>query len=131
MKNLVVRNYMTASPLTIGHDQPVALAYKLMREHHIRHLPVLDGGQLVGIISLSDLRLTQIEGLNANMVTVEEAMTEEPFTASPDDSLEQTVRTMIEKKYSSAIILEKNVVSGVFTTIDGMKALVELLDKKT
>jgi acetoin utilization protein AcuB len=45
----IVQKYMTTSPHTIGDDQPMALAHQIMREHHIRHLPVLHGSKIVGL----------------------------------------------------------------------------------
>jgi acetoin utilization protein AcuB len=50
-----VDKYMTSHPHTIGVDQPLSLAHKIMTEFRIRHLPVLDGGKLVGVISDRDL----------------------------------------------------------------------------
>jgi acetoin utilization protein AcuB len=52
---LTVERFMTRSPLTIGQDQPLAAAHRMMREHRVRHLPVLDGGMLVGVVSQRDL----------------------------------------------------------------------------
>ena len=43
-----VQKYMTTSPHTIGDDQPMSLAHRMMREHKIRHLPVLRGAKIVG-----------------------------------------------------------------------------------
>ena len=50
-----VREYMSASPVTIGAQRSLAAAEGVMREHGIRHLPALDGGQVVGLLSERDL----------------------------------------------------------------------------
>ena len=50
-----IRDHMTSSPITIGRSQSLADAARRMHEHHIRHLPVLEGGYLFGILSERDI----------------------------------------------------------------------------
>ena len=50
-----LQKYMTTTPHTINKDQPLAYAHKVMRDHKIRHLPVLDGDSLAGMVSIGDL----------------------------------------------------------------------------
>ncbi|AUX27851.1 XRE family transcriptional regulator [Sorangium cellulosum] len=126
-----VKRYMTASPHTIGLAQNLAHAHKVMREHRIRHLPVLDGGALVGVISERDLHLVEtLRDVDPEKVAVEEAMTPVVYTISPDARLDEVSREMAEHKYGSAIVIERGKVVGVFTTTDGMRALAELLEAR-
>jgi acetoin utilization protein AcuB len=102
-----------------------------MSEHRIRHLPVLRGGRLMGVLSDRDVKL--IEGfrdVDATKTTVEEAMTEQPYTVEPDAPLDQVVSTMAEKKLGSAVILQNHKVVGIFTTVDACQALSELLKSR-
>ena len=123
-----INKYMSTSPITAGKDQTLAYAHKLLREHHIRHLPVLDGGHLVGIISDRDLHLVEtLKDVDPQKVTLEDAMTPSPFTVAPDASLDDVVAEMAEKKIGSAVVVDNNKVVGVFTTIDAMSAFAELL----
>ena len=46
---------MTPQPVTIGRKQPLAIAHRMMRAHGVRHLPVLEHGELVGVVSQRDL----------------------------------------------------------------------------
>src|SRR3569832_507271 len=70
-----VRQYMTLAPHTIGCDRTIAEAHELMRTHNIRHLPVLDSGRVVGVVSERDLTLvSSLPGVDAGKVAVEEAM---------------------------------------------------------
>jgi acetoin utilization protein AcuB len=128
MKRLPIRGYMTLAPYTIGVDQPLSAASRTMREHQIRHLPVLAAGKLVGMVTQRDLRLIEsLRDVDPDRVTVEEAMTPEPYCIAPDASLEGVVKEMAEHKYGSAIIVEHEKVVGVFTTIDALRALQGLL----
>ena len=54
-KNPLIETYMSPFAFTIGRDQTIATAHRMMREYEMRHLPVLDGWRLVGIVSLGDI----------------------------------------------------------------------------
>lgn len=54
-----VQKYTTASPYTVGAEQTMERAHGVLREHRVRHLPVLRGGKLAGVESPRDLALTQ------------------------------------------------------------------------
>src|ERR1051325_3110972 len=126
----VVREHMTPSPHTIARTKSMSTARRVMREHDVRHLPVLDGGQIVGIVSERDLLLIEsLPGVNPTNVSVEEAMVQDVFTATPDTPIGEVIETMIDRKLGSAIITEGERVIGVFTTIDALRALHELLER--
>lgn len=123
-----IAQYMTEGAHSIGRDQTIAEAGRRMRAHRIRHLPVLEGGQLVGMLSERDIALVEaLPGVDAEEVSVEEAMSPEPYTVLPATSLDEVVRTMAEKKFGSAVVAENGRVLGVFTTIDALRVLGELL----
>ncbi len=96
-----------------------------MRKHHIRHLPVLDGGKLVGVVSLGDLHLVEtLAEVDPAKVRVEEAMSAEPYTVSPDTPVGDVAAEMAEHRYGCAIVVDEQKVVGVFTTVDALRALV-------
>jgi acetoin utilization protein AcuB len=123
-----IRKYMSTSPHTIGKDQTLAKAHAMLREHKIRHLPVLDGGKLVGIVTDRDLRLIEtLKDVDPEKVTVEDAMSQDVYVVSPESPLDEVARDMAEHKYGSAVVMQNGKVVGIFTTVDGMVALHELL----
>jgi acetoin utilization protein AcuB len=127
---LTIRAFMTASPHTIGIDQPLRVALELMNAHRIRHLPVLQDGELVGLLSKRDLEVAlALPGVDAARVAVEEAMTPDPFAISPDTSLEWIAMEMAEHKYGSTVVVDGKKVVGVFTTVDALRALQEALGR--
>src|SRR5262245_56249812 len=104
MSKLTVRQFMTSSPHTIGADQTLATAHALMRKHGIRHLPVLKGSRLVGMVSHRDLLFIEnIAGVDPARVTVEDAMSEDPFAISPNTSLEWVAMEMAQHNYGSTV----------------------------
>ncbi|MDX2053710.1 MAG: CBS domain-containing protein [Polyangiaceae bacterium] len=123
-----IQKYMTTSPHTIGVDQPMSEAHNMMRRHHIRHLPVLSGGRIVGIVSAGDLHLVEtLADVDPNTVLVEDAMTQEPYCVSPETPLDEVVTTMAAQKYGCAIVAQNHKVVGIFTTVDVCTAFAELL----
>jgi len=123
-----VGEYMTPSPYTIGDDQPLERAHAMMREHQIRHLPVLHGGKLVGIVSMGDLHLLETLGSEElGAVKIEEAMTAEPYVVGPSAPLQKVAAEMAEHKYGTAIVSDGRKVVGIFTTIDALRALTDAL----
>jgi acetoin utilization protein AcuB len=124
----VVDDFMTRSVHTIGAQSPLTEAHRIMNEHAIRHLPVLEGGKLRGVVSMRDLHLIEtLKGVEPKEVAVEEAMAQEAYTVPPGTPLLEVARTMAMHKYGSAVIARDGKVEGIFTTIDALKALEEIL----
>lgn len=124
-----VSEYMTAGPFAVGPREPLANARHLMKKHHIRHLPVCSQGKLIGLVSDRDLELVQsLAHAPPSSITVEDAMTPDPYAPSPDTLLVEALRVMIERKIGSAVIMDGGQVVGIFTSTDAMRALVDLLD---
>lgn len=123
-----IQKYMTTSPHAVGIDQPLTLAHSMMKKHDIRHLPVLNGGQLVGVITDRDLALIEtLRDVDPTEVTVEDAMSTTIYAVEPTTPLDQVVNTMAEHKYGCAVVMQNGHVVGIFTTVDACRALAELL----
>ena len=128
MQFVHVRRYMTKSPLTIDRHLPLKAAEKMMLEHHIRHLPVLDGEKLAGMVALPELSfLAALRGLDPEHLPVGEIATRAPYAVAPEADLYQVVEYFLEHKESAAVVLEEGKVVGVLTLIDALRALMDLL----
>jgi acetoin utilization protein AcuB len=124
----IVSKYMTAMPHSIGSDQTLKMAHDLMKNHHIRHLPVMSAGQVTGVLSDRDLKLAlSLHGVDAEVTKVEEVASSEVFLVKPDAKLDEVARTMSEKKIGSVLVIDHHHLVGIFTTSDALKALDELL----
>ncbi len=118
------------SPLThsIGVEQPMAEAAYRMHQFEIRHLPVLRGGRLVGIVSERDLAMVEsLPGVDPHAVSVAEAMTSEPYAVPPGASLAAVLREMAVRKYGTAVVVEGERPVGIVTTTDALRLCVSLL----
>jgi acetoin utilization protein AcuB len=126
-----IKKYMTTDVQTIGDEQPMSVAHRMMRENHIRHLPVLRQGKLVGVVSDRDLRLIEtLQEVDPTKVAVSEAMTADVFTVSPDAGLDEVVGSMAASKHGSAIVVDHGHVVGIFTTVDACSAFADLLSTR-
>ena len=123
-----VADYMTPAPHSVDRKQTLQETHCLMRKHQIRHLPVLDNGRLVGVVSIRDLYLIEtlcdVEPLE---VTVEEAMTPDPFCVPPEAPLDAVAGEMAERKIGSAVVTQNEKIAGLFTTTDALRALADTI----
>jgi acetoin utilization protein AcuB len=123
-----VQQWMSTSPLAIERDEPLRRAHDIMRSAAVRHLPVLEHGKLVGIISLHDMHLIEtLQDVDPEQVHVDEAMTTHPYFVSPDAPLDEVVAEMAEHKFGAAVVMQNHKVVGMFTTVDALRAFAELL----
>jgi len=123
---------MTPLVHTIGRDQKLETAHKLMRKFKIRHLPVLARGKLVGVLSLGDLNLIEtLPDVVPAEVSVEDAMVSDPYIVPPHAKLRDVAAEMAKRKLGSVLIVQDKRLAGVLTTIDALRALVDALDGRT
>lgn len=131
MVRRTIRSFMTLDPVVISSDRSLAEAHRLMRERGIRHLPVVDRGALVGVVSQRDLYLLEtLRGVDPAADLVGEAMTPQPYAVAPDAPLEEVARVMAERKYGSAVVVERGSVVGLFTTVDALRALASVISRR-
>jgi acetoin utilization protein AcuB len=141
---LLVRDWMTQNLLTLSPKASVAEALTLCRERRIRHIPILEEGQLVGIVSDRDLRdaspaLGDPERTRTLQdIRVGDVMTREVITADPQDSIENAAQEMYELKIESLLVVAERPATdasraavdeellGIVTSSDVMRALVML-----
>lgn len=128
MKKLV-RGYMVTSPFTILPTTTVHQAIEKMRELDIRHLPVVENGELTGLVSDRDLR--EAAALDVKVpLKVDDVMKREVYVTEPNTSIREIVATMVESKIGSAVIVNANrEIIGIFTTIDALRILLDILDE--
>lgn len=126
-----ISDYMTRSPHTIAVDRTLSQAHSLMRQFRIRHLPVVEHGKLVGLVSERDLHLVEtLRDVSPAEVTVEEAMSQEVFVIEPGSSLSRVARVMASRKLGSAVVVHQGQVLGIFSTVDALRALSDLAASK-
>jgi acetoin utilization protein AcuB len=123
-----VEKYMTKFPYTVNAELSLEQAEKMMHEHRVRHLPVLKGGQLVGILSERDIQMVEtFVDVNPKQVKISEAYTPDVYTVEPSADVKKVMAQMAEHKYGCALVVHDHKLQGVFTWIDALKAAASLI----
>jgi acetoin utilization protein AcuB len=129
---LLVKDSMTREVVALSPGTTAGEALALCRERRIRHLPVLEGGRLVGIVSDRDLRSAapaladpgRAEALQN--LRISGVMTRDVVITHPDDPIEEAANRMRERSIGCLPVVEDGDLVGILTSSDVMEALVQL-----
>ena len=136
---MLVKERMKRDPVTAKKDDSFRYALKLIRKEGIRHLPVLDGKRLVGIVTDRDLRQSapspattlEVHELNylLERLTIEAIMTKTVITVSPETGLLEAARLLLTHKIGCLPVVEHGDLVGIITEGDMLRALVDLQER--
>jgi CBS domain-containing protein len=111
---------------SVNSSDPVEKVLILMRDHRVRAIPVIDDGNLVGMVSQGDCAIKVLLPFNnPKQVPVSKIMTVNPLTVSPSNSLEECMAIMIHKHIRHLPVLEGKKVIGIVSVGDIVKNLME------
>lgn len=132
---IVVGQKMSSAPVSVNPSTTLAEARALLRGHRIRHLIVLEGEQLVGIITDRDIRQASLPHPPdqpraagdplMGLIRVGQAMTREVLTVAPETPLEEAAMLLINHRIGGLPVVKDGRVVGIITETDLLKALVE------
>jgi acetoin utilization protein AcuB len=136
---MTATDLMTPDPVTVTPQATVAEVWDLMRELEVRHVPVVESGALVGMVSDRDLarfdmaRLLLVEGaetLRQELATaIVRVMSSDVIAVNPETELEEIVELLVEHRIGAVPVIRSNTreVVGIVSYIDVLRALQELL----
>lgn len=141
MKNELVANLMTRNVVTIEIHEPLEKAQTLMQQHHIRHLPVLRKGKLVGILSLTDLmRLSfsdnfgetesEADAAIFRMLGIRHVMKSNPETIEPASTVREAAEILANREFHALPVAEGSTVVGMVTTTDLIRYFLKIFEKQ-
>ena len=132
---VTVRDLMAQNPATLDRNETLDLADQIMNLGRIRHMPVVDNGKVVGILSQRDLfRSALIVALGfgrrttsalIKTIKIKEVMTEHVITITPDVAAKDAARLMIDKKIGCLPVVENEKLIGLITETDILRYVVE------
>jgi acetoin utilization protein AcuB len=126
--NLMIKTVMHPLPHSIGAGQTIATARDMMTEHNIRHLPVLEGGTLIGILTDRDIHFAcAVDKVPADQIIVRDCFTPEPYIVEGETLVTEVAKTMAHQHIGCTLIVEKGKLIGIFTTVDACRLLSETL----
>ena len=121
-----VAEIMNKDPITISPKTPVGQALKLMQQHQIRHLPVIENDVMVGWISARTLREVLLASM-LEVITVGDVMVQAPISVTAETSVEEAARLVHEHRIGGLPVLEGDKLVGVLTVNDLLSAFIIML----
>ncbi|MDF1644580.1 MAG: CBS domain-containing protein [Pseudomonadales bacterium] len=131
--NPLIKSVMTPFPHSIDIDASIIDARKFMMSHHIRHLPVTDNTELVGILTDRDIKLIlgpDFDYPSQQELSVRDVYIDTPYIVSLDEPLTNVLAHMVEKHIGSALVTRKGKLAGVFTSTDVCRSFYQFLTEK-
>ncbi len=131
MKSVDIQSVMTLCPHSVGLDQDLEVARKMMKKFNIHHLPVQEGGKLVGIISDRDIKFaTGWAKDKKDSFLVSDVYIPEPYVVAPTVKLEEVLKRLMEDKIGCALVaVDNSKLVGIFTTTDACRLVIDEIKK--
>jgi len=137
---MLVRRKMKTDLVTVPKDERMTVAKKLLKEKNIRHLPVVEGKKLIGLVTNMDIRRAEASPATSleirelhyllDKLTVGEIMTRNVITISPEISLEEAAILLHDNKIGCLPVVEDGNLVGILTENDVMEVLIEVMGMK-
>jgi acetoin utilization protein AcuB len=137
---MLVRKKMKKDLATVTKDERMIVAKKIMKEKNIRHLPVVDGKKLVGLLTNMDIRKAEASPATSleirelhyllDKLTVGEIMTRNVITISPDISIEEAAILLHDNKIGCLPVVEDGNLVGIISENDIMEILIDVMGMK-
>jgi acetoin utilization protein AcuB len=138
--DMLVRKKMHKDLVTVTKEERMTVAKKVMKEKNIRHLPVVDGKKLIGLVTNMDIRKAEASPATSleirelhyllDKLTVGEIMTRNVITISPDISIEEATTLLHDNKIGCLPVVEDGNLVGIITENDVMEILIEVMGMK-
>jgi len=134
MVKLPVSTIMTKNVVRVDLNDDLTNACSMFREKKIRHLPVVKGERLVGVLSYNAvIRLSFCEVYDDSSVidrtifkllNIKQVMVENPIKVSPEDSIRKVAKILIKNKFHALPVVEKRKLVGIVSTTDLLRYLI-------
>ena len=134
-QNVPVATIMSKNVIKLNLFDDLTKAESLFKKHKIRHIPVVSGNKILGILSYSDLlRISFVDAVDDdaeivdatvyNMSTVEQVMAKKLVTVSPEDTIKKVAEVLSNNEFHALPVVEGDLLVGIVTTTDLIKYLI-------
>ncbi len=124
-----VTTIMTENVITLKKSDSLETAEKLFKKHHIRHIPVVRGDVIIGMLSYTDLlRISfadsvyddddHVDSIVYNMFSIEQVMAKKIVSVSPSNSIKEVAEILARSEFHALPVVDKNILVGIVTTTD-------------
>lgn len=133
-KHVPISSIMTTNVVKINISDDLTKAEHLFKKHHIRHIPVVSGNTIVGMLSYTDLlRISFVDAVDEdadvvdvtvyNMFTVEQVMTKKLVAISPETTIKEAAEILASHEFHALPVVHDQLLVGIVTTTDVIKYL--------
>ncbi|AWH75572.1 CBS domain-containing protein [Dokdonia sp. Dokd-P16] len=135
-KRTPISSIMTTNLVTLKTTDSLEHAEQLFKEHQIRHIPVVEGNHIIGMLSYTDLlRISFADAINEdeqevdtvvyNMFTVEQVMAKKLVSVAPETTIKEVAQILANKEFHALPVLQEGTLVGIVTTTDLIQFLLE------
>ncbi|WP_336067240.1 CBS domain-containing protein [Mesoflavibacter sp. CH_XMU1404-2] len=135
-KRTPVSDIMTKKVIALRTSDDLEKAEGLFKKHHIRHIPVVSGKEVIGMLSYTDLlRISfadaiddfadEVDTVVYNMFTIEQVMAKKLITVSSDTTIKEVAEILAEKEFHALPVVDNEILVGIVTTTDLIKYLID------
>jgi CBS domain-containing membrane protein len=135
IKDTSITSIMTTNVITLNVTDTLTKAEGLFKKHNIRHIPVVNGNVILGMLSYTDLlRISYADAVDEdeqivdvtvyNMFTIEQVMAKNLVTVNPDTTIKEVAEILASKEFHAIPIVEGDLLVGIVTTTDLIKYLI-------
>ncbi len=122
-----VGDWMVRDVVSVTQDHTIQDCVDLMKRHSIRHLPVLENGKLVGLVTEGDLRQVFLASLIEEL-SIRDVMINDPITVTPDTEIEDAAKVIFYNKIGGLpVVDDQERLQGIITVADILAAFIELM----
>lgn len=129
LPQMTIKDVMQPAPHSIAAHETLATAQEKLRQFGFRHLPVQEGGSLLGVITDRDIaKILSTTDRTAQDILIRDCHTEDPYVVEPDVKLGDVARRMAEERLGCALVVQNQKLIGIFTTVDACARLAMVLE---
>ena len=126
-----LNKYMTTTPFAINSEATLEEAMNIMQDKKIRHLPVMKGAKVFGLVSDRDLKsILAFAGANPKTMSVGDVCSEELYLTNPEALVSEVAAEMASRKVGSAVVMDNGNLVGIFTVTDVCQVLVDICEAR-
>ena len=135
-KRTPISAIMTKDVITLNHTDDLELAESLFKKNNIRHIPVVTGDKIIGMLSYTDLlRISfadaidedeqEVDTVVYNMFTIEQVMAKNLTSVSSNTTIKEVAEILSKKEFHALPVIDNNILVGIVTTTDLINYLIE------
>jgi len=135
-KRTPISEIMTSEVITLNHTDDLETAERLFKTKNIRHIPVVSGKEIIGMLSYTDLlRISfadatdendyEVDTIVYNMFTIEQVMAKNLISVTPTVTIKEVAEILAKKEFHALPIVDNNELVGIVTTTDLINYLID------